>query len=152
MEASFKVVFNGHVFQICCDHVLYMRMLQLQVDKGLGKSFAGMLACVEGLHVMGYSDEAEYELYRNKYSLPLAESPKNKAKRALSPEHYRKQQTREAERKALNKYFGEVFAQWFTLKPESREYHLKEALKHKTLKNAKLLLDLAKPNILDASK
>ena len=51
----------------------------------------------------------------------------------------------------LNRHFGEVLAQWAGLKERSKQYHLKEAEKHKNLKNAQLLLDLAKPNSLEAS-
>ena len=54
------------------------------------------------------------------------------------------EQSREAYCKAQNKYFGEVLSQWSSLKDSAKRAHLKKAglPENKTLKNAKLLLEL----------
>ena len=140
--------FSGHVFKLCFDNVLYMKMLQVQVDNGLGKAFAGMLVNVYGLHAMGYLNDAEFELYKNKYSVSLAESKENKNK---SPVQIAKEQSRANFCRTQNKYFGEALKQWSSMKPKNMAFYLKKAAlpENKNLKNARLLLDLAKPNALE---
>ena len=51
----------------------------------------------------------------------------------------------------LEGHYGEVRVQWAKLKDSARQYHLREAAKHKNLKNAKLLLDLVKSNTLEVT-
>jgi len=127
--------FADHAYRLFLDRTLYLATIRLQAERGLGKSYSAMLPFVEGLHALGYLSDADYELYRNKYSIGLIEGNK-------SPTQIYKERSRAAECKTKNRYFGEVLAQWSTLKEKSKRYHLKEAEKHKTLKNAKLLLEL----------
>jgi len=129
--------FNGHSYLLCLDYKLYLATIQYQADHGLGKAYTGMLLHVEGLHSEGYLSDADYELYKAKYSIGLAEGHK-------SPTVIYKEQTRAAECKVQNKHFGEVLAHWSTLKEKSKLYHLKDAAKHPKIKNAKLLLELGK--------
>jgi hypothetical protein len=135
--------FNGHSYLLCLDYKLYLAAIKYQADHGLGKAYTGMSVFVEGLHSEGYLSDADYEVYKAKYSVGLAEGHK-------SPTQIHVEQSRAAERKTVNKHFGEVLSQWSGLKDSAKQYHLKEAEKHKTLKNAKLLLDLAKPQTLEA--
>jgi hypothetical protein len=127
--------FNDHAYRLFLDRTLYLAAVQLQADRGLGKAFSVMLPLVEGFHVLGYLSDGDYDLYKSKYSIGLIEGNK-------SPTQIRREQTRAAECKSLNRHFGEVLAQWSTLKESSKRYHLKEAEKFKTLKNAKLVLEL----------
>ena len=133
--------FNEHVYKLCLDYRLYSAAIQLQADMGLGKAFSGMLPFVEGLHAMGYLDEETYELYRNKYSFSLAQAQENKNK---SPVQLLKEQSRDNYLKTQNAHYGEVLSQWSRLKDSTKQYHLVDAAlpKNKTLKNAKLLLEL----------
>ena len=48
------------------------------------------------------------------------------------------------ERRRLNRFFGEVIAQWRGLKESSKIHHLTEARKHPDLPNARRLLELVK--------
>jgi len=133
--------FSEHVYKLCLDYRLYTAAIKLQSDLGLGKAYAGMLPYVEGLYSMGYLDKETYELYRNKYSVTLEDEHNNKNK---SPVQIMTEQTRAAECKAQNKYFGEALRQWSTMKPSSKQYYLKKATEedNRKLKNARLLLEL----------
>jgi len=139
--------FNGHVFQICCDHVLYLKMLQVQVNNGLGKAYAGMLVNVHGLHAMGLLNDSEFEVYKNKYSVSLAESKENKNK---SPLQIVKDQSRANFCRTQNKYFGNALDQWATMKPRNRKYFIEKAKlpENVNIKNAKLILELAEQESL----
>ena len=97
--------FSEHVYKLCLDYRLYSAAIKLQSDMGLGKAYAGMLPYVEGMHTLGYLDEETYELYRNKYSVSLAEAHNNKNK---SPLDIVKAQTRANYRRTQNDYFGEA--------------------------------------------
>ena len=138
--------FKGHIYSLCLNRKLYLQTIRLQADMKLGKAFSALLPFVVGLHCLGYLEDAEYEVYRAKYSVGLDIEP-------LSPTQIKKRETKENRNRQLNRHFGEVLSQWGTLKQKSREYHLKEAGKpeNKSLKNAKLLLDLEKPNTLEVS-
>ena len=133
--------FSEHVYKLCLDYRLYSAAIKLQSDLGLGKAFAGMLPYVEGLHTMGYLSDEDYELYRNKYSIGLAEAHDNKNK---SPLDLLKVQTRSNFRRTQNDYFGEALKQWSTMKPKSKLFYLKKAAdpENCSLKNAMLVLEL----------
>lgn len=134
-------------YRLYMDRKLYLALIQLQADRGLTKSKAGLLSIVEGLHKMDYLSDADYEVYRNKYSVSLEEAANQPTKADII-----KQETAHNRNRQLNRHFGEVLAQWSQLKDPAKQYHLREAAKHKTLKNAKLLLDLEKPNVLEGSQ
>ena len=144
---GFTKGFSEHKYMLFLDRILYSATVRLQADRGLGRSFSVLLPYVTGMHELGYINDELFELYKNRYGVSLDEA-------ANSPTvtHSIRAEIKETKYKRLNKYFGEVLAQWATLKPKTRDYHSKEAAKHKNLKNAKLLLDLAKPNPLEASQ
>ena len=50
---------------------LYRALSRLQADKGLGWSYAGLYALVEGLYRLGYLSDHEYMVLSEKYSTPL---------------------------------------------------------------------------------
>ena len=52
---------------------LYLALIRLQADKGLGRSFAGLLALTEGLYRLGYLEEKEYIRLYERYTTPLEE-------------------------------------------------------------------------------
>jgi hypothetical protein len=133
--------FSEHVYRLCLDFRLYSATIKLQSDMGLGKAYAGMLPFVEGLHSLGYLQDEDYELYRNKYSVSLEDAHNNKNK---SPVQILKEQSRANYRRTQNDYFGEALKQWAHMKPKAKKYYLKKASdpENKTLKNAKLLLEL----------
>ena len=104
-----------------------------------------MLPFVEGLHAMGFLGDADYEVYKNKYSIGLEESANVPTKADII-----RMERKENKNRKINRHFGEVLAQWSQLKDSTKDYHLKEAEKHRNLKNAKLLLDLGTPKTLEA--
>ena len=67
--------FREHGILLYMDKNLSLAFVKLQADKSLGRSFAGLLAFVEGLHQMGYLTQAQYMRYRKKYSTPLNKDP-----------------------------------------------------------------------------
>jgi len=127
------------------DRKLYLATIQLQAKKGLGKSYSAMLPFVVGLHSLGFLSDADYEVYKNKYSIRLEESVNVPTKADII-----RMERRENKNRQLNRHFGEILAQWSQLKDSAKDYHLKEAEKHRNLKNAKLLLDLGTPKTLEA--
>ena len=146
MGSSKRSNFNGHVFLICCDNTLYFKMLQVQLDNGLGKAFAGMLVNVYGLNSMGLLSEAEFELYKNKYSVTLEEV---KARKNKSPVEIAYEQTRANYCRTARAEFGNVLNQWVTMKPRSKHYWIKKAKlpENAKIKNAKLILELAEQEV-----
>lgn len=68
--------FKQHGVMLYLDAKLYQAFVKLQADKGLGRSFAGLLPFVEGLHQLGYLGEKEYEGHKKRYSVPLDQEPK----------------------------------------------------------------------------
>ena len=134
--------FSEHVYKLCLDHCLYSATIKLQADMGLGKAFAGMLPFVEGLHTLGYIDDAVYELYRNKYSVTLEEANSRKNK---SPVQIAKEQSRANYCRTANKEFGNVLNQWATMKPRNKVYWINKAKLpiNANIKNAKLILELS---------
>jgi len=125
--------FKEHGLMLYLDKPLYMSFVKLQGDKSLGRSFAGLLAFVEGLHQMGYITKAQYLRYRKKYSTPLNRDPLQ----ITLQEHDEAQ-----ERKQLNRIFGNVMDQ-FDLhkdKPGWVDHWLKKAQEHGEISNAKKLV------------
>lgn len=118
---------------------LYLSLIKLQAEKGLTKSKAGLLCIVEGLNSLGYLSNSDYEVYKSKYSIGL-EALAN----APTPTQIREQEKLHNKNRQLNRHFSEVNKQWSKLKISAKRYHIKNAEKHKTLKMANYVLDLAK--------
>lgn len=66
--------FREHGVMLYLDKTLYKAFIRLQADKELGRSYAGLLAFVEGLFRLGYLSKEEYEKYVQKYSCGLKEA------------------------------------------------------------------------------
>lgn len=135
-----KPSFNDHQYRLCLDRKLYSAVIRLQAAKGLGKSYSALLPFVEGLHLMGYLDDADYEVYRNKYSVSLEEASK-------TPTQIIREEKRHNKYRQLNRHYSEALKQWSTLSDKSKAVHLKKAAEHSHLKNARLLLDLANTSL-----
>ncbi|MCW4010736.1 MAG: hypothetical protein NWF05_08975 [Candidatus Bathyarchaeota archaeon] len=125
-------------YRLYVDRKLYLGLLNLQAEKSLTKSKAGLLSIVEGLHSLGYLSDGDYEVYRAKYSVSLEETAN-----APTEADIIRQERAHNKNRQLNRHFEEVLAQWSQLKDSAKQYHIKEAEKHKNLKTARLLLDLA---------
>lgn len=63
--------FREHGVLIYLSKELYTGFIRLQADKGLGRSYAGLLPFVEGLFRLGYISKEVYEEHVKKYSAPL---------------------------------------------------------------------------------
>lgn len=68
---SEKHGFREHGVMLFLSNPLYLGFIKLQADKGLGRSYAGLLPFVEGLYRMGYLSKEDYEIYFKKYSQGL---------------------------------------------------------------------------------
>ena len=127
--------FRDHQLRLYLDRRLSMRFTELRADKGLGRSFAGLLCFIEGLHVLGHLGERDYELYRKRYSTPLDKDPEQVALMELDEAK---------ERRDLNRLFGQCVAQFQIHKEREGWVDLwrEKAIKHPELPNAVSLLAL----------
>jgi hypothetical protein len=127
--------FREHQLRLFLDRRLSMRFTELRADKGLGRSFAGLLCFVEGLHRLGHLGERDYELYRKRYSTPLDKDPEQVA---LMEVHEAKK------RKELRELFGQCVAQFQIYKEKEGwvDFYREKAMKHGELPEAKKLLAL----------
>ncbi len=124
--------FKDHGLMLYLDKTLLIRFNQLKADKTLGRSFAGLLAFVEGMHTMGFLDKDEYERYKKRYSVPLD----------AEPQQVRLEETKQIqERKKLAKMFTDVREQWKLHEdPKWRRTWVQKAREHGELDEAKQLL------------
>jgi len=128
--------FSEHRYMLCLNRKLYLATVKLQAEKGLGRSYSALLPFVEGLHVMGYLSDADYEVYKTKYSVGLdCDEP-------LTSTQIKKQETKANRDRQLNRHYEEVSNQWDTLKEKTKLFHLKKAEKDKHLKFARKILKL----------
>ena len=110
--------FREHGVMLYLDKTLYKAFIRLQADKGLGRSYAGLLPFVEGLYHLGYLSKEEYEIHFQKYNTPLTEEPKPLTKEQMQEQEKLKQ---------LTKTFKMILEQWETVPPKSKQYYLKKA-------------------------
>lgn len=129
-------------YRLYLDRKLYLACVQLQADKRLSKSKAGLLALTEGLHVLGYLSDGDYEVYKNKYSVSLDAKP-------LTPTQIKEQETKANRDRQLNRHYHQVLEQWDTLGKKAKSFHLKKANGDKHLKYAKRILDLAQLDTME---
>jgi len=66
---------KAHCLRLYLDSPLYLKLIQFQAEKKLGKSFAGLLIFIEGMKSLGLIDKDTYEFYKNRYDKPLETSP-----------------------------------------------------------------------------
>lgn len=112
---------------------LYLAFLKLQVDRGLGRSHAGLLFFVEGCYRLGYLSKEDYDELFQRYSKPLIK--KKKPTFAQLKEH------EEIER--LEKHFLDISKQWPQLSTRVKNAHVRNARQWVgKVKNANLILQL----------
>lgn len=136
--------FKEHGLMLYLSPSLYMGFIKLQGDKGLGRSFAGLLAFNEGMHKLGYIQDAEYEANKVKYSRKLV--PEVPAKPLTLQE-----QASKKERDSLARAFGSVIEQWNMTHgdPLWKEKWLAKAEKYKdTIPAAQQLLDMVAEKVI----
>jgi hypothetical protein len=131
--------FQEHRIMLCLNRQLYLAFIKLQAEKGLGRSYAGLLPFVEGLNKLGYLKEEVYEVCVKKYSEGLIqEKPKVPTKEEL---------TRDSKLKQVEKTFSMVIEQWNFPRKDQIKWRLnwfKKAQEYKDkIPNAKLVLALA---------
>lgn len=131
------MVFQEHRIMLCLSKPLYLGFIQLQADRKLGRSFAGLLPFVEGLFKLGYINKEVYEAHKRKYSVSLVDK---------NPSLERLQSKRQHD--DLVKQFSNIIKSWPTMKAKSKIYWVKKAQEHQaTIKGAKLILELAETKV-----
>ena len=136
--------FQGHTApRLFLDKTFYKAFVRLQADKDLGRSFAGLLPFVEGLHTMGYLTDQECEAHVKRYSQPLCETPKLPTTEALQ---------QKSEVTNWEKRFSLTIKEWPNMNEKSREWHVQKAKELLgKVSNAKLVLSLANGESLHGS-
>jgi len=66
---------RDYILRICLDSPLYLKFIDFQAKKKLGKTYAGLLIFLEGMKSLGLIDKETYEFYKNRYDKPLEASP-----------------------------------------------------------------------------
>lgn len=94
--------FREHGVMLYLSKALYVGFIKLQADKGLGRSFAGLLPLTEGMYQLGYISKEVYEEHFKKYSQPLV------SKTPLTSEQIREKQIL----KQKEGYFKRALDQW----------------------------------------
>lgn len=127
--------FQEHRVMLCLSKELYSAFIRLQADKGLGRSYAGLLPFVEGMHHLGYLNEMDYQAHLKRYSEPLVQ-PKPLTKEQL--EEQRKLRELEIQ------FQGVLKTGLNKLSERSRKHWIKRAQEYQgKVLSARLLLDLA---------
>jgi hypothetical protein len=127
--------FHEHGVLIYLDKDLYKAFIKLQADKGLGRSFAGLLPFTEGLYHLGYLSKAVYEEHVKKYSQALTDE---------QPSYADLKEKEEINR--LEKHYSQVAEQWPQLSDSTKSFHKEQARQWAPkVKNAKLVLELDSP-------
>jgi len=111
--------FKEHGVVIYLSPELYTGFIKLQADKGLGRSYAGLLPFVEGLYHMGYISKEVYEVHAKRYSQPLVSTePK-----VLTPKQ--RKQLKLKEKWETN--FSSAIKNWTELSEKSKIFYIKKA-------------------------
>lgn len=124
--------FREHGLPLYLSPQLYLALVKLQADRELGKSYAGLLALVEGLHALGYLSDIDYQAHVKRYSRGLTEQ----TEKPLTKEELERQ----AKIQRIEKTLTEAHQVWGTLKPEAQAYHLKTAQEYPELPIAQLII------------
>lgn len=66
---------KDYILRLCLDSPLYFKFIQFQLEKKLGKSYAGLIVFLEGMKALGLIDNDIYVYYQNRYDKPLETSP-----------------------------------------------------------------------------
>lgn len=98
---------------------LYHGFVKMQADRNLGRSYAALLAYVEGLYTLGYINQDVYEKYAAKYNVPLVQEE--------SKSLTRKQIEEQKKDEEWSKRFSDAAEQWEKISEKSRQYHVAKA-------------------------
>jgi len=127
--------FKEHGVMLYLDKTLYKAFIRLQSDKGLGRSYAGLLPLVEGLHTMGFLTDEEYRDHVKRYSQPLGDELKHTTWQELQM----KTQVRN-----LDKVLAFGIDDWSNLGEEEKAWYVRKAKEYGDIvPNAKVVLALA---------
>jgi hypothetical protein len=113
---GYLMVFKEHGLMLYVDRELYVAFNKFIGDKGLGRSYGGLLLLTEGLHNLGYLSNESYEVHHKKYSRGLIESA------PVKPSPEQKEITLQ-----IKKTLRLVLEQFDTLKETAKAYHIKTA-------------------------
>jgi hypothetical protein len=131
--------FREHGILLYLSPSLYMAFIKLQGDKGLGRSFAGLLAFNEGMHNLKYVTDEDYEVNKLKYSRKLLE--KEVPQKPLTSQ----QVTVKKEHDEMSRAFSGVLSQWNMTHndPHWKEKWIKKAEVWKDkIPSASMIIDL----------
>lgn len=131
--------FREHGVMLFLSQELYIGFIKLQADKGLGRSFAGLLPFVEGLYSMGYITQEVYEEHKKRYSQPLV------AEKPLTLKQLKKKESIAK----ITKEFSNVIKQWDSMNVKAKNFWIKKAKEYRdTIPNAKLVLGLRREPVM----
>lgn len=115
---------------------LVIALAKVQIQKEIGRSYAGLYALTVGLHQLGVLSEEQFEVLEKRYSESLVQEPSEKP---LSPAELLEKQKLQAK----DRYFLAVLVQWNLHKdPIWRQRVFAEAEKFGELESAKRVLAL----------
>ena len=127
--------FREHGLMLFLGPELLIGLTKLRADKELGRSYGGLLTFTEGLHVLGYLKDSDYEILIKKYNTGLIK-PKELSIQELKTV---------SKQEKMAKKFSMVLDQWSTHPNEKwRNRWIAEAKTWKNkIQNAQLILELA---------
>lgn len=129
---------NGLLLFMPGEHQL--ALARLQANRGLGRSYAGLLALTEGFHELGCLDKEEYEALKERYSQKLPCSVVSERTRPRTVEVVM-EQTR---LKKLEADFSNAVTNWPLMTEKARLYWLKKAKEFNgKVPSAQMLLEIA---------
>ena len=97
--------FKEHGVMLFLTKDLYLAFIKLQADKGLGRSYAGLLPFTEGMYHLGYLKKDLYDLHVKKYSVPLQQDAQLKNSNLEALQEKQLLETK-------NLFFKQVLEQW----------------------------------------
>ena len=130
--------FKEHGVLIYLSKELYTGFIKLQADKDLGRSYAGLLPFVEGLHKLGYISPDVYQKHIEKYSVPLGKESLSET--PVTPEERKQKQLL----KQKNDQFKGMLDQWNIHDLEWKIKTVVYAKKYSDLEYAKLIIEKEK--------
>ncbi len=124
-----------HIMKICLAPELYLAMTKYQVQKEIGKTYAGLLLLTKALYQEKLISKEVYEKFVYRYSRKLV--PEEQPQKLTAEQQKNKQKLDEKARS-----FGLAYNQWDThLDPEWRQWWINEAKKYQdTIPEAKEFL------------
>jgi hypothetical protein len=118
---------------------LQLAHAKLQVDRKLGRSYAGLLALTEGFYKCGCLDKAEYDALKERYSMKL---PCSIIAERTKPRTVEQMQEQTRLRK-IEVDLSNVISNWATMPTKSRLFWLNKAKDFKgKISNAVMVLAL----------